>query len=810
MKRLISILVLVLAHSGVIQANGLLIPSEPELPALAMLNHVVEINIEDQVAMTKVMQTFRNHTDRDLEATYIFPIPKGASVRDFVMWSDGEQVKGEMVSAVEAKSMYNSIIRQTKNPALLDYIGSDLLRLKVFPVKAGADQKIAVSFTSVAKKEHDVVEYIYPLETNRESASTLEEFRITANLKSQQPINNIYSPSHEIQITRINDHEAKIQFEDSAVRLDRDFQIFFTSNTDDIGITALQHRPVVDEDGYVMFLMSPRAELSKSQKVPRDIVFVIDTSGSMRTDDKMNQAKQALKHCLSNLSSDDRFAVINFASTVNNYRDQLVAASESHIQNSKKWVDNLFPSGGTAIHSALMSALKMRSNDKGRMFTVAFFTDGQPTIGETGTNKILADLQKQNSINTRVFSFGLGNDLNAVFLDQLAEQTRAISSYVRPDQNIEAKVSSFFKKIHHPVLANLKLSTGSEDVRLTEVYPPQLPDLFHGDQLVVLARFQGVGDAGLVLQGNIGPHVKDFSYDVSFDQQNDSKPFVEELWARRKVGYLLDQIRINGEQKELVDEVVIIAKRYGITTPYTSYLIMPDAPAGIAMSGGRGGGMGGGGTGRLNYFGAAPAALSPRKDGEDQRKVLELAKEVQPSAELIAGNRNAYQQQELDSFDFAESESLSRNRRAFQGKMADAKRLKSTLDSAMFNYQRGRWADNQRQKLGVDLSLCTNELKCQEKLVASAVRNVCNRKCMEFGGVWIDEAFDAKTKTVVVKAQSEAYFRILERHPEIKDVFRLGNHLVWITPTGTGLVLDSTDGNETMSDQDIDLLFASK
>ena len=130
MKRILLLAWLMLS-SNLVLANGLLIPSEPELPALAMLNHIVEINIEDQVAITKVMQTFRNHTDRDLEATYIFPIPKGASVRDFVMWSDGEKVKGEMVSADEAKSMYTSIIRQTKNPALLDYIGSDLLRLKI-------------------------------------------------------------------------------------------------------------------------------------------------------------------------------------------------------------------------------------------------------------------------------------------------------------------------------------------------------------------------------------------------------------------------------------------------------------------------------------------------------------------------------------------------------------------------------------------------------------------------------------------------------------------------------------------------------
>ena len=825
MKHLITFAALLMLTSGFANANGLLIPSEPELPALAMLNHIVDISIEDQVAITKVQQTFRNHTDRDLEATYIFPIPAGASVRDFAMWVNGEKVKGELVSADKARSTYTSIIRQTRNPALLDYIGSDMLSLKVFPVKAGGDQKIELSFTSLAKKEHNVAEYVYPLESDRASASTLEEFRITATLKSQQPISNIYSPSHNITVERKNDREATIKFEELAVQLERDFQLYFTSSTDDIGMTAIQHRPVADEDGYVMFLLSPRAELSKTQKVPRDIVFVMDTSGSMRTDGKMNQAKEALKHCIGSLSPDDRFAVISFASTVNRYRDQLVDASSDHIDNSSNWVEKQHSGGGTAIHSALMAALKMRGDDAKRMFTVAFFTDGQPTIGETDTAKILADLGKNNSARTRIFSFGLGDDLNAVFLDQIAEQTRAISSYVRPKQSIEAKVSSFFKKIHHPVLANLKIATNNDKIRLAEVYPPQLPDLFHGDQLVVLARYQGQGSGGIVLDGNVGPVDRKFEYQVNFQERKNDKDFVEELWARRKVGYLLDQIRINGEQQELVDEVVSLSKRYGITTPYTSYLIMSDAPSGLAAKRGFGGGRGAGGAIRgggggfggggarfeADLFGA-PMALAPQADGQRQRKVAEVAKQVQTATGGLAMNRDRLQNESLNLV-VPSSEalkSLSKSDKSRYFKFADAKRMKTTLDRAKQNYQQGNLAGNQTLALGVELSQRTKELKSQQQLEATAIRNVNSRNCMEYGGIWIDEEFDAEAKSVTVKAQSDAYFRMLERFPQMKEVFQLGNHLVWITPNGTALIIDTTDGNEKMSDQDIDLLFASQ
>ncbi len=805
---------LMLVQADVASGNGLLIPSEPDLPALAMLNHHVNITIEDQVAVTRIQQTFRNHTDRRLEATYVFPVPEGASVSEFAMWINGQRVKGELLTADKAKSIYTSIVRQTKNPALLDHIGSDMLSLKVFPIPAGGDQKIEVSFTSIAKKEHELVEYVYPLESDRASASTLEEFRLELKLKSRQPIGNIYSPTHDIAINQTSDHEATIEFQQQGARLDRDFQLFYANSGEDIGLTALDHRPISDEYGYVMFLVSPRAELSKKQTVPRDIVFVIDSSGSMAMDDKMKQAKNALRQCLDGLAPDDRFALVSFASTVNRYRDQLVPATEEYIKAGKGWVADQYAGGGTAIHAALATALDMRSDNPERMFTVAFFTDGQPTIGETNTDTILADIRKKNSANTRIFSFGLGDDLNAVFLDQIAEQTRAVSSYVRPKQDIEAKVSSFFAKIHHPVLANLKLST-TADLQLSEVYPPQLPDLFHGDQLVVLARYQGVGHATVVLNGTVGPHEKTFDYAVNFEASTDGKPFVEELWARRKVGYLLDQIRINGEQSELVEAVVVLAKQYGITTPYTSYLIMPDAPVELAASGRD---LGGGG-GRM-VIGAAPAALAPKKDGERrQRKLAEVAKEIQRHAGDLAGNRGRFQDEAFDkieamaqsrpSDDGSEDRKSTANIQARQ-KFSEAKNLKSTLDLARGNYQSGQYRWNQINKLGVDLSLCTNNLKCQSKLEATAICNVANRNCMEFGGVWIDEDFSANTKTLAVKAQSDAYFRILERQPQMKDVFRLGNHVVWIAPNGMGLVIDTTDGNEQMSDNEIDSLFASR
>ncbi|HUS39289.1 MAG TPA: VIT domain-containing protein [Pirellulales bacterium] len=809
MKRYLLTPVLVMAFAAAAQARGLLIPVEPELAALAMVNHHVDVTLEDQVAVTKVEQTFRNHTSRRLEATYVFPVPPGASVQEFAMWVNGHRVKGELIKADKAREIYTSIVRQTKNPALLDYIGSDMLSMKIFPVPPQGDQKVEVRFTAIAKRQHELVEYVYPLTTDHLAPSTLEEFRITLTLKSQQPIGSIYSPTHDVTIYQANNHEALVRFEQKGAQLDRDFQLFYTTSGQDIGLTAVEHRPITDEDGYVMLLVSPRAELPKNQKVPRDIVFVVDTSGSMMEDKKMEQAQQALRHCLTGLTDDDRFGLIQFATTVNRYRGELVPANEEHIKRGKGWVADLYAGGGTAIHQALTSALDMRTDDVDRMFTIVFFTDGQPTIGETNTETILADITQDSSTNTRIFSFGVGNDLNAVFLDQIAEKTRAVNRFVRPGENLEAKVASFFNKINHPVLANLKLqATG--DVQLAEIYPPQLPDLFHGDQLVVLGRYQGSGRASLVLEGKVGIHKKQFEYDIDFLDHADDKPFVEELWAQRKVGYLLDQIRINGEQEELVDAVVQLAKNYGITTPYTSYLIMPDSPLQLASAEGSGFG------GRLHRH-DTPDALATDEEGGRRENLEQFAKRVQGKPGAQYASRGDYQDRSYDELDRKlakkaanQASAPSANDDATRQRVHRAKERKSALDVAHGNFRNGNWRANHVNKLGVDLAVSTNNLKYQQQLAATAIRRVANRNCMEYGGVWIDEAYSAKTPTLAVKAQSDAYFRILERQPQMKKVFGLGNHVLWITPNGTGLVIDAVDGKDQLKDREIDMLFASK
>jgi Ca-activated chloride channel family protein len=792
MRRLLPVLLLGLAWTNPAPARGLLIPTDKEVPPLALVSHHVRITIEDQVAVTRVVQVFRNHTSRPLEADFVFPVPKGASVKKFTMWVEGKEVSGELVESDRARQIYTDIVRRTQDPGLLEYLGNNLLRLRVFPVPPNGDQKLSLSYTSVAERDSGLIEYTYPLRTKDKTPTASEKFSIDVTLKAQHPIQNVYSPTHSITVKRPNDRTARVAFAREQAAMDKDFQLYYTPADKDVGLTALTYRPEKGADGYVMLLISPRAELARKQHVARDMVFVLDTSGSMMGP-KMEQARKALHYCLGQLTPRDRFGLMNFATTVNKYSPALLPASAAQVSRARRWVSRLEAEGGTAIDDALTAALEMRSSDSSRPFTVVFFTDGQPTVGEIDPEKILHNVSAKNTASTRIFTFGVGDDVNASLLDRLADQTRALSTYVHPEEDIEAKVSSLYAKISHPVLTNLKLAAGG-GIDLKEVYPAQLPDLFHGNQLVVLGRYHGKGHAAVTLTGSVGKETREFVYEVNFKAKTgEAKEFVEDLWARRKVGYLLDQIRTHGEKKELVDEVVTLAKKHGITTPYTSYLVVPDTAPPVANNVPPGGytlgstaprapgGFGGGTSPQVSLprlrFGASPPP--------GNSTVVNSTAPVPASAPC-----------ECCVETMADTEKAP----AFEA-------MNYRIRAALAN---GQAADVQTGKLAVDFAEQLNYLRNQDQVGKVASRRVADRNCLNVNGVWVDDGFNAQLKVVKVKAQSAAYFRILELHPEVKEVFQLGNRVIWVTPGNVALVIDTKNGRETMSDAEIDRMFVAK
>jgi Ca-activated chloride channel homolog len=535
--------------------------------------HQVHVRVEEQIASTKVDQEFYNPNPQPLQGTFLFPVPKGAQLNKFTMEIDGKQVEAELLAADKARGLYEDIVRRTKDPALLEYAGQDLLKVRIFPMEGHARKRVSLSYAQVLKSEDGVIQYVYPLQTEKFSAKPVKNLSVKVEIESKPGLKSIYSPTHNVEIRRHGDYQATVGYEATDVRPDSDFQLFFTRENGDVGANLMTYRRS-GEDGYFLLLAAPSVEVKKDEIVLKDIVFVLDTSGSM-AGRKLAQAKKALQFCVENLSEGDRFEILRFATETEPLFNKLVEASKQNRSQADSFIQDLKPIGGTAIDDALRKALSLKTERSDRPFIIIFLTDGLPTVGVTSEEQIMANVKKGISGSTRIFCFGIGTDVNTHLLDRITEETKAFSQYVLPEEDLEVKVSSFFTKIKQPILANLKI-TFPEGIRATKFYPAPLPDLFKGEQLLLAGRYRGTEEGKLIIEGTANDASRKFRYDVKFPEEATEHDFIPRLWATRRIGYLLDEIRLRGENKELKDEATELARKFGIVTPYTAYLIVED------------------------------------------------------------------------------------------------------------------------------------------------------------------------------------------------------------------------------------------
>jgi Ca-activated chloride channel family protein len=847
-----------LAYAETASAQGVLIPTDPRHVPFTISFQRITATIHDQAASTRIEQEFRNDTSVALEAHYMFPIPANAAVKDFAMMVDGKRVKGEVVEAPKAKQVYEDIVRRTKDPGLLEHMGKNLWRVRVFPVPARSKQKFELTYTEIVPKDAGVASYTYPLKSAGPTARVDGDFVVHVELRSKSALKSVYSPTHSVGVTREGDHKAVVGLEEKNVLLNRDFQLFWTTDDRDVGLSMLAHRESGGDAGYFMLLVSPKVETGPGEKTPRDVVFVLDTSGSMR-EDKMSQARGALEWCIKSLDPADRFGVLSFATTVNHYSRDLKKADKQAVESAVEWVRKLEAGGGTAIGDALSDALKMRTSDA-RNFTVVFLTDGEPTIGETDPQAILRTVSASANEGTRIFTFGVGDDVNARLLDQLAEHSRAVSTYVRPKENLETKVSAFFDKIRRPVLTNLSIDVDGHEKRFSDVYPPKLPDLFHGGQLVVLGRYSGSGEGAIKLKGKIGDKEREFTYKVDFPDQRREADFLPSLWARRKIGYLLDQIRLKGETAELREAVIDLAKKHGIATPYTSYLVVPDGPQPRGPIASRPLGSGAGGDfganvrlqdlSSLSRPGGAPAAAEPADAARGrgglagrmargdtaggvemrQREYKESDSVTPPASKSATGqtaggeipsrraesgyDRGTTFGRQIDGSRTTNS-GVPLSQTEFESMDALLEKGAKLEASAGFlggQSQSNQWLFNSEAgERAVNLAVALNELKAaQNAATIQAVRTKGKSKFLAVGRVWVDMAYGEGLKIVRVKYLSEAYFEVVAKVPGAKEVLSLGPQIIWKTPSGTALVIDDVDGKEKLSDAEWKLLLAPR
>jgi len=575
MKRFYALLLLALAAGLVLPttalADGIIVIDPPELDRpgfLTVVYHHVEITIEDQVATTKVDQVFRNDNDFIVEGTYLFPLPDEAAIERFAMYVDGEPLEGQILDRDEARAIYESIVRQNRDPALLEYVDRDCFQASIYPINPHEEKRVLIEYRQVLPMDQGLVEYAYPLSTERFSAAPIEDVSITVYLSSQEPLKAVYSPSHNVAVTRPDDYHATLSYEARDVLPDRDFVLYYTVSTDEFGMNLLTYRPN-GEDGFFLLLIAPPVEAGDREVVAKDVIFVLDTSGSMEGE-KIEQARNALIFVLDHLNAEDRFAIVAFNSAITTYADELLPASERAA--ARQYVQGITAGGSTDLDGALQRALKLADNASGRPQVVLFLTDGLPTVGEQEPAVILDNARARSGENVRLFPFGVGYDVNSALLDSLAQENHGASAYVIPGENLEERVSAFYSKITSPVLAGLSLDLG--DIVVEDAYPNSLPDLFLGSQLVLVGRYRGSGPATITLRGTVNGEARSYIYEgLEFPEADTSRDFLPRLWATRKIGYLLSEIRLHSADEEILSEIIALSLRYGIITPYTSFLV---------------------------------------------------------------------------------------------------------------------------------------------------------------------------------------------------------------------------------------------
>jgi len=769
---------LIAALAGTVAAQGIVIDRRIERPRperprpvpvenIRIKTHAVETSIDGQGATTTITQTFYNPNAWQLEGTYIFPLPVEAAINGFEMTMNGKMVKGELLPADKARQIYEDTVRKMIDPGLLEYAGRGLFQARVFPILPQQDLTIKFTYTELLRFDSGLVRFNYPLRTRNFCLTPPESVTAKVTLKADRALQTIYSPTHRVEVIRKGDSEAVIGLEMKGEQPANDFEVFYGFADGPLAANVMSYRED-DKSGYFLALLTPKIQLASDELLPKDVIVVMDTSGSMDEDGKIAQARKAMKFVVGKLNGKDRFAMVTFSTMVRKLHEQLVDASEENKKAAQESIDKLEASGGTNIEGAIRAAYELAGTDAKRPCYVLFFTDGLPTMGEITDVRALAKLSgEKRPAHVRMFTFGVGYDVNTWLLDTMAEEGRGQREYVKPKEDMEVKVSNFANKIAAPVLSDVKLRIDGAEIHDLH---PQIPgDLFAGTQLAVLGRFDKAGKRQLVLEGTVNGEKRAFEYSVDLVEKDNSKAYLPRMWAVRRVGALMDQINLKGRNEELVKEIVKLGTQFGIVTPYTSFLIVEDTP--IARPG-------------------TPMPEDRQRDGRwsegqgdrgGSGRGPGLGGGVPPTAEAQKGE-DAVKRSDANT-------ARKENSNADEAKDAEEGELKQLEEKAKKAGMATKTAERLRRLAGkgMDKLAAANEAE-------QVVKTIGTRSFVWTDGVWLEsdltnaELFGAEA----IEYMSDRYFEIARKDDATTKIMALGNEVIFRQGNKTYRIVDKT------------------
>jgi Ca-activated chloride channel family protein len=734
----------IFAVTGALHAQGLIEPREqrvracapcppraqcivPECPPVVQqgaqrISSTVRATLDGRIIKYEIDDRYVNRSGRVAEVDYVLPLPKGAAFENLELSINGEMIAGETMRADRARAVYEEIVRKMRDPALVEWMGHDLLRTRIFPIQPGEEKRVIVRFSAVAQREGDALRLDWPARAVAGARTDNDSFELRyTGSGSGETLGDAYSPTHRVTV---NDGRSGQRNGLRTVRVTdaaRAMTLLVPVKRDRSASLAFLPYAPAGEDGYALITLSPPAASGRTK--PRDLTFVVDVSGSM-SGAKIEQARAAGRQFLSSLGAADRFRIIAFSTDVRDFRDGWAPVTTETIRAATTFVNELRPAGGTNIDGALTTALAV-APARDHLALVLLLTDGAPTVGETRPEAIASHAADQRR-DARVFTFGIGADVNAALLEQLALQGRGTATFVRPNESVERAVGVVADRLTSPVATDVTIRLGG--ARLYAMQPQGAIDLFAGQDLVVLARYSGsrnqTDSETLVIEGRGPEGPVQWTQRVRIPSRSTDNAFVARLWAVQRAGWLSAERRRTGGNPELDAELRELGERHGIPTELTSYLVVEPGMNTNTLADPRGAGAA-----------AQPSAVA-RTDARGQ-----VASAPAPERRFEAAKLSA-----------------------------DQRDLKS---------------------LGEERRERVNDSELQMKTVGSRAFRA------DKDGVWTDTKKATATRTVKVKAYSEAYFTLLRELPELAQWFAVGDK-VRVEGRAVTIELSPTDGVATL------------
>jgi Ca-activated chloride channel homolog len=579
MHRLLVLLSLLVA--GTVQAGVVF----PDLPAPAdadsaqavdaspftLLSQEVTVEIFDQVATTTLTQVFRNDGSYAVGGTFVLPLSEQASVQEYAFWVGGHRVSSSIQEKAEAKKTVERAAARGENAALLEYKDADSFTAKFTELAAGETRRFEVVYSELLPYEDGLVRYSHPLDYASLGLDAPAEILVQVRIEDSKPITRVVSPTFrdDLELSQRSEFRADATLDLRDVAPKTDFELEYRVESEDFGL-AFRTFATGEDEGFFVAMIAPKEEASSDDIVKKDIAFVFDVSGSM-SGQKIDQARQALKGCLNLMNPGDGTYIVAFNDTLNPWLNGVRSMDEPGRAAASLFADGLTSGGGTNIRDAVVSALGALEEST-RPTAIVFLTDG---LGQFPAEETLNAIEAANpDRRTRVFAFGVGQDVNQAFLERLGRENRGGYTAINGGVAIDEAVAEFYSSISKPVLTELALDFG--DVVPNRTYPSILPDVYKGQRLVLSGRYRGNGPSKLTVTGRIGENQRTLELPIVFPKDDTQHQWVARLWAKRRADHLLAQVRMYGETPEARDEVIALSTEYGFATPYTSLVAHAD------------------------------------------------------------------------------------------------------------------------------------------------------------------------------------------------------------------------------------------